>query len=480
MSHHTYQSPLIGRYSSSEMQVLFSDDTKFRTWRKLWLELARAEQSLGIDQITDKALQQMEANLDFTEEDYRVVAEIEREIRHDVMSHVRRFGQVCPAAAPIIHIGATSCEVDDNTYLIVMREALGIIALRIARVLHPLAQFADAWKGTPTLGFTHFQPAQLVTVGKRAAMWAQDLLMDLGAVESLQDWMPFRGIKGTTGTQDSFLDLFAGDHDKVVELDRLVKTAFGFSRSLTITGQTYTRKIDTRVLMVLADLAASMHKMCTDLRLLASRKEIEEPFEKGQVGSSAMAYKRNPMREERNCALDRHPMALVFEGLFTQATQWFERTLDDSACRRLYIPEAFLAADGALLVLQNVVEGLVVYPAMIQRHVMEELPFMATEHIINAMVKVGANRQETHERIRVHAQAAGENVKLHGGDNDLIVRLQGDDFFRPVRDEFDTILDPRRFIGRCVEQVEEFITNEVESVLDPYMDRVDEKSELKV
>lgn len=480
MAHDTWQSPLMGRYASKEMQRLFSDDMKFGTWRRIWLELARAQQQLGITKITDEALRQMETNLAMTEDDYEVVRALEKKNRHDVQSHAERFGQLCPAAAPIIHLGATSMEVDDNAYLIVMRDALGIIALRVARVLDRLAQFARTWRYLPALAYTHFQPAEPITVGKRTTMWAQDLLMDFYAIDDLMGWLPFRGIQGVTGTQNSFLDLFDGDHQKVVELNRRVTDALGFTRLLTITGQTYTRKIDTRVILALADLSASMHKMCTDLRLLANAHEIEEPFEPGQVGSSYMPFKKNPMREERNCALDRHPMALAFEALFTQATQWLERTLDDSAARRIYIPEAFLATDAALLVLQNVVEGLTVYPAVIRRNLMVYLPFFTSGPIINAMVRAGGSRQETHERLRMHALAVTTRMKGEAADNDFIQQLKADEFFQPVHDKLDSILEPSNFIGRAPEQVDEFLANEVEPALEPYKDQLQETSELHV
>lgn len=480
MSRDRYESPLSGRYASKEMLYLQSPDYKFLYWRKLWFELASAERSLGIKEISEAALAEMQANFFMTEKDYTVVAEIEKRNRHDVMANVQRYGQLCPSAAGIIHLGATSCYVTDNTDLIIIRDSLQIVELRLARVINRFVPFMQKWRATPALGFTHYQPAQLVTPGKRAAMWVQDLVIHLGELRRIRQWLPFRGVKGTTGTQDSFLDLFGGDGDKVKQLDQMVTTAFGFERSLPITGQSYTRLIDSMVLSAIALMAASLHKICLDLRLLAHDKEIEEPFEAGQIGSSAMAYKRNPMRLERNCALDRHPVSLLIAGISTQMTQMLERTLDDSAIRRIYLAEAFLAADAILLIMQNVAEGLVVYPKMIERNVRRELPFMATEHVITAMVKAGVNRQETHERIRVHAQAAGKTVKEEGKDNDLVDRLKGDAFFQPVHASLDAILEPSNFIGRAPEQVDEFITQHVIPVLLPYQEQLVGKSQLKV
>lgn len=480
MAHDIWQSPLIGRYSSREMQELWSDDRKFQTWREIWTAHADGQRALGVSQITGEAISQMRANLKLTEEDYPIVAKLEREKRHDVMAHAIRFGQLCPAAAPIIHLAGTSMLVDDNTYLILMREGLRIIAARIAQVVDRLAQFADTWKGESTLGYTHLQPAQPVTVGKRACLWMQDLLWDLHLVEETIEWLPFLGAKGTTGTRDSYVDLFEGDCMKAGILDRTMASSFGFKRLLLISGQTYPRKVDTRVLTALAEIGQSAHKMGDDLRLLQHLKEVEEPFEKEQVGSSAMAYKRNPMRSERCCSLARLLMGAPGKARQTASQQWFERTLDDSAGRRDYIPGAFLTADAVLKLLQNISEGLVVFPAMIRKHLMEELPFMATEHIITAMVRAGVNRQEAHESIRVHAQAAGNRIKQEGVDNDLIKRLKADGFFAPVRDSLDEILDPKNFIGQCVQQVDEFIAEEVKPALEPYADQLGGASELKV
>jgi adenylosuccinate lyase len=477
-----YQSPLNTRYSSDEMQWQFSDDVKLPTWRKLWTELARAQKQLGVDglEITAAQIAEMEQHQQLAAADYIRVAKIEEEGRHDVVAHIRAYAHTCPLAAPIIHLGATSCYVTDNTDLIVMRGALGLIAVRLARTIHRLAHFAVVWRDLPTLGFTHFQPAQLVTVGKRACEWINDLLIDLQTVERVQRDMHFRGVKGTTGTQDSFLKLFNGNHEKVKALDKMVAAAFGFERTFTITGQTYTRKVDSEIVFALAGIGTSVHKICSDLRLLAHDKEIEEPFEEKQVSSSAMTYKRNPMRVERGCSLGRHPVALLIEAMFTHATQWLERTLDDSAGRRIYIPEAFLAAEAVLLILQNVAEGLVIYPKMIARHVAEELPFMATEEIILAMVKAGANRQECHERLRVLAQQAGENVKVRGENNDLVERVLADSYFAPVHAQLETLLDPSKFIGRAPEQVDEFLEYEVYPALAPYADQLEETSQLHV
>jgi adenylosuccinate lyase len=472
-----YDSPLCSRYASKTMQALWSDDRKFSTWRKLWVELARAEKQLGLA-VTDAQVAEMEAHL--TDIDYEMAAKEERKRRHDVMAHVHTFGHVCPAAAPIIHLGATSCYVTDNTDLILMREGLGHLAVSCARVIERLACFAVLHKDMPTLGYTHFQAAQLTTVGKRACLWISDLLMDLHALERARRELRFRGIKGTTGTQASFLSLFHGDHAKVELLDAAVTRALGFERTYQVTGQTYSRKVDLEVLMVLASLGATAHRIGTDLRLLAHEKEVEEPFEADQIGSSAMAYKRNPMRAERACSLGRHLMALVQDGLHTYSVQWMERSLDDSANRRIALPEAFLAGDAVLGILQNVCEGLVVHPQVIRRHIDAELPFMATENIIMAMVEAGGNRQDVHERIRVLSHQAAAAVKNEGKDNDLIDRVRKDPFFHPIVAELDELLDPRTFVGRAPQQVELFIRDEVKPALAAYSGQLAGTSQLHV
>uniref|UniRef100_A0A023GND2 Adenylosuccinate lyase n=1 Tax=Amblyomma triste TaxID=251400 RepID=A0A023GND2_AMBTT len=451
MSVHTkYQTPLSSRYASPEMSFVWSDQKKFSTWRKLWIYLATAEKSLGLP-ITDEQIKEMEEHVN--DVDFAAAAEEERLTRHDVMAHVHVFAKQCPKAAPIIHLGATSCYVGDNTDLIQLKEALGILLPKLARCIHRLCKFATEFATLPTLGFTHFQPAQLTTVGKRACLWMQDLLMDLRNLQRVQEDLRFRGVKGTTGTQASFLQLFEGDHAKVQELDRLVTKMAGFERAYIVCGQTYTRKVDVDCLAALASLGASVHKICTDLRLLAHMKEVEEPFEKTQIGSSAMPYKRNPMRSERCCALSRHLMALIADPLATQATQWMERTLDDSANRRISLGEGFLTADVVLNTLQNICEGLVVYPEVIRAHIRQELPFMATENIIMAMVKAGGNRQDCHERIRVLSHEAAAQVKERGLANDLVERIRADSYFAPIHQQLDSLLNPSSFIGRAPEQV---------------------------
>ncbi|KAL2775568.1 adenylosuccinate lyase isoform d, partial [Daubentonia madagascariensis] len=445
-----YRSPLASRYASSEMCFVFSDRYKFRTWRQLWLWLAEAEQTLGLP-ITDEQIQEMKSNLDNI--DFKMATEEEKQLRHDVMAHVHTFGHCCPKAAGIIHLGATSCFVGDNT---------------LARVISRLASFAEERADLPTLGFTHFQPAQLTTVGKRCCLWIQDLCIDLQNLKRVRDDLRFRGVKGTTGTQASFLQLFEGDDQKVEQLDKIVTEKAGFKRNFIITGQTYTRKVDIEVLSVLASLGASVHKICTDIRLLANLKEIEEPFEKQQIGSSAMPYKRNPMRSERCCSLARHLMTLVMDPLQTASVQWFERTLDDSANRRICLSEAFLTADTILNTLQNISEGLVVYPKVIERRIRQELPFMATENIIMAMVKAGGSRQDCHEKIRVLSQQAAAVVKQEGGDNDLIERIRADAYFSPIHSHLDHLLDPSSFTGRASQQVQRFLEEEVFPLLKPY------------
>ncbi|NXX93385.1 PUR8 lyase, partial [Centropus bengalensis] len=432
-------------------------------------------QSLGLP-ITDEQIQEMEANLDNI--DFQMAAEEEKKLRHDVMAHVHTFAHCCPKAAPIIHLGATSCYVGDNTDLIVLRDGFNLLLPKLARVIGRLADFAEKHADLPTLGFTHYQPAQLTTVGKRCCLWIQDLCMDLQNLERARDDLRFRGVKGTTGTQASFLQLFEGDHSKVEELDRLVTAKAGFKRSYMVTGQTYSRKVDIEVLSVLASLGASIHKICTDIRLLANLKEIEEPFEKDQIGSSAMPYKRNPMRSERCCSLARHLMTLVMDPLQTASVQWFERTLDDSANRRVCLAEAFLTADIILSTLQNISEGLVVYPKVIERRIRQELPFMATENIIMAMVKAGGNRQDCHEKIRVLSQQAAAVVKQEGGDNDFIARVRADPYFSPIHKQLESLLDPSSFTGRAPQQVAKFLKEEVRPALIPYQSKMGGKIEL--
>ncbi|NWY33936.1 PUR8 lyase, partial [Pheucticus melanocephalus] len=470
-----YRSPLVSRYASAEMAYNFSERKKFSTWRRLWLYLAQAEKSLGLS-ITDEQIREMESNLDNI--DFKMAAEEEKKLRHDVMAHVHTFAHCCPKAAAIIHLGATSCYVGDNTDLIVLRDGFNLLLPKLARVISRLADFAEKYADMPALGFTHYQPAQLTTVGKRCCLWIQDLCMDLQNLERARDDLRFRGVKGTTGTQASFLQLFEGDHSKVEELDRLVTEKAGFKRAYMVTGQTYSRKVDIGVLAVLASLGASIHKICTDIRLLANLKEIEEPFEKDQIGSSAMPYKRNPMRSERCCSLARHLMTLVMDPLQTAAVQWFERTLDDSANRRVCLAEAFLTADIILSTLQNVSEGLVVYPKVIERRIRQELPFMATENIIMAMVKAGGNRQDCHEKIRVLSQQAAAVVKQEGGDNDFIARVRADPYFSPIHKHLESLLDPSSFTGRAPQQVAKFLKEEVRPALIPYQSKMGGKVEL--
>ncbi|XP_034449588.1 adenylosuccinate lyase isoform X1 [Hippoglossus hippoglossus] len=446
-----YRSPLVSRYASKEMAFNFSDRKKFSTWRKLWIYLAQAEKTLGLP-ITDAQVQEMESHAD--DIDFVMAAEEERKLRHDVMAHVHTFAHCCPTAAPIIHLGATSCYVGDNTDLIMLRDGFDILLPKLARVIDRLMNFAEKYADLPTLGYTHYQPAQLTTVGKRACLWLQDLAMDMRNLQRARDDLRFRGVKGTTGTQASFLQLFQGDHDKVEELDRMVTEMAGFKKAYLVTGQTYSRKVDVDCLSSLASLGATVHKICTDIRLLANLKEIEEPFEKDQIGSSAMAYKRNPMRAERCCSLARHLVALLANPLQTASVQWLERTLDDSANRRISLPESFLTADIILTTLQNITEGLVVYPKVIERHIRHELPFMATENIIMAMVKAGGNRQDCHEKIRVLSQEAAAVVKQEGGDNDLLARVQQDPYFAPILCQLDALLEPKTFIGRAPQQVQ--------------------------
>ncbi|KAF8229451.1 Adenylosuccinate lyase [Tricholoma matsutake] len=460
----TYQTPLSSRYASKEMAYLFSPANRFFTWRTLWLNLAIAERELGLP-ISEKAITQMKDNLRLTPEQFEVAAQEEKKRRHDVMAHVHTFGTVAPAAAGIIHLGATSCYVTDNADLIFLRTGLTYLLRSLAVVISRLSDFATQYRALPTLGFTHFQPAQLTTVGKRATLWIQELLWDLRNIQRARDDLGFRGVKGTTGTQASFLALFDGDHAKVEALDKRVTELSGFSYAYPVTSQTYSRKVDIDVLAPLASFGATAHKIGSDIRLLASLKEMEEPFESTQIGSSAMAYKRNPMRCERICSLSRHMMVLHQNALMTASTQWFERTLDDSANRRITLPEAFLTADIVLSTLQNVSEGLVVYPKVIARRIAQELPFMATENIIMAIVKKGGDRQEAHEKIRVLSQEAAHQVKNLGLENDLIVRVRSDAYFDPIKGSLEELLDPASFIGRAPAQVDVFVRDWVTPAL---------------
>ncbi|KAJ1987055.1 adenylosuccinase ade13 [Dimargaris cristalligena] len=473
-----YQSPLTSRYASEEMSFNFSNDKRFSTWRKLWLNLATAEQQLGLTDITDDMLEEMRQNL--TNIDYDLVAEEERRRRHDVMAHVHAFGVVCPKAAPIIHLGATSCFVTDNADLIILRDGLDILISKLVRAIDSLTNFAVAHKDLPTLGFTHFQPAQLTTVGKRATLWIQELLWDLRNLERVRNDLLFRGAKGTTGTQASFMALFDNQVDKVEALDQLVTKLSGFAKPYAVTGQTYLRKVDADILNAMASFGSTAHKIATDIRLLANLKEIEEPFEKNQIGSSAMAYKRNPMRCERICSLARHIMALASDALNTNSVQWLERTLDDSANRRISLPEAFLTTDIVLSVLQNVSDGLVVYPKVIERRIQQELPFMATENIIMAMVKKGGDRQVCHEHIRVLSHQSGYHVKVEGGENDLISRIREEPYFAPIIEDLPALLNPSTFIGAAPTQVVRFIENEVQPALAPYTEAISQKQAVQL
>ncbi len=466
-----YVNPLTERYASPEMSRIFSARFKFGTWRRLWLALAEAEQELGLD-IPDAALAALSEHLD--DVDLARAAELERELRHDVMAHVHHLGEQAPAARAIIHLGATSAFVGDNTDLIQHRDALLLVRRRLLGVIDALAKFAREHRALPTLGFTHFQPAQPTTVGKRATLWLQDLMLDLEELDFRIETLRFRGVRGTTGTQASFLDLFEGDHDKVEELNRRVAARMGFEALYGVTGQTYTRKVDYGCLATLAGIAQSASKIAHDIRLLSHLKEIEEPFEEHQIGSSAMPYKRNPMRSERITALSRHAITLVIDPAFTAATQWFERTLDDSANKRIAVPEAYLTIDSVLLILHNVASGLVVYPEMIRRRLMEELPFMATENLMMRSVKRGGDRQELHERVRRHAVAAGMEVKMHGRENDLLDRIAADEAFGVTREELEEELQPERYIGRAPEQVDRFLEEWVDPVLAKHASELDQ------
>ena len=478
MPTNTYESPLSSRYASEEMLYLFSADKKFSTWRKLWVALARAEMELGLP-VTQEQVDELEAHI--YDIDYEKAAQWEKKLRHDVMAHVHTYGELCPKAMPIIHLGATSCYVGDNTDVILMREGLILVRNKLVQVIDALAKFAREYKALPTLGFTHFQAAQLVTVGKRASLWMNDLLLDLEEVEHRISTLKLLGSKGTTGTQASFLELFNGDHEKVKELERKIAKEMGFDGVVPVSGQTYSRKMDYSVLSVLSGIAQSASKFATDMRLLCHLKEVEEPFEKNQIGSSAMPYKRNPMRCERICSLARYVIVDAGNPAVTAATQWFERTLDDSANKRISVPEAFLAVDAILNIYRNVASGLVVHPKVIEKHVLEELPFMASENIMMDAVVRGGDRQELHERIRVLSQEAGRNVKDLGLSNNLIDLIAADPAFGLTREELTAHLEPSRYIGRCPEQVEEFLTQEVQPVLEKYADVLGEKeTELKV
>ena len=478
MPTNTYESPLSSRYASEEMLYLFSADKKFSTWRKLWVALARAEMELGLP-VTQEQVDELEAHI--YDIDYEKAAAWEKKLRHDVMAHVHTYGELCPKAMPIIHLGATSCYVGDNTDVILMREGLILVRNKLVQVIDALAKFAREYKALPTLGFTHFQAAQLVTVGKRASLWMNDLLLDLEEVEHRISTLKLLGSKGTTGTQASFLELFNGDHEKVKELERKIAKEMGFDGVVPVSGQTYSRKMDYSVLSVLSGIAQSASKFATDMRLLCHLKEVEEPFEKNQIGSSAMPYKRNPMRCERICSLARYVIVDAGNPAVTAATQWFERTLDDSANKRISVPEAFLAVDTILNIYRNVASGLVVHPKVIEKHVLEELPFMASENIMMDAVVRGGDRQELHERIRVLSQEAGRNVKDLGLSNNLIDLIAADPAFGMTKEELTAHLEPSRYIGRCPEQVEEFLTEAVQPVLEKYADVLGEKeTELKV
>ncbi len=472
-----YISPLSERYAGKEMQYIFSEDKKFSTWRRLWIALAETEKELGLD-ITDEQIEEMKAHVD--DINYDVAREREKEVRHDVMSHVYAFGKQCPKAAGIIHLGATSCYVGDNTDIIIMNDALSLVKKKLVNVIAKLFDFADKYKSLPTLGFTHFQPAQPTTVGKRATLWLQEFLMDLYDLEYVQGSLKLLGSKGTTGTQASFLELFEGDMDKVDKLDPMIAKKMGFDSCYPVSGQTYSRKVDGRVLNVLAGIAASSHKMSNDIRLLQHLKEVEEPFEKSQIGSSAMAYKRNPMRSERIASLSRYVMSDTMNAWITSSVQWFERTLDDSANKRLSIPEAFLAVDGILTLDMNVVDGLVVYEKVIYKHLMAELPFMATENIMMDCVKKGGNRQELHESIRKLSMEAGRHVKEEGRDNDLLELISADPTFKVTLDELKAGLDPAKYTGCAAHQVERFLDNDIKPVLVKYKELLGEEAEVNV
>ncbi len=473
-----YQSPLSERYASKEMQYIFSPEKKFRTWRKLWIALAETEYELGLDSVTKEQIDELKSHAD--DINFDVAKAREKEVRHDVMSHVYAYGCQCPSARGIIHLGATSCYVGDNTDIILMTEALKLVRSKMINVIAKLAEFALKYKDLPTLAFTHFQPAQPTTVGKRATLWLQELMLDLEDINHVISSMKLLGSKGTTGTQASFLELFEGDHDTIRKIDNKIAQKMGFDSCYPVSGQTYSRKIDSRVLNVLSGIAQSAHKFSNDIRLLQHLKEVEEPFEKNQIGSSAMAYKRNPMRSERIASLADYVIADTINPQVVAATQWFERTLDDSANKRLSIPEGFLAVDGILDLYLNVADGLVVYPKVIEAHLMRELPFMATENIMMDAVKRGGDRQELHERIRQHSMAAGKKVKEEGAENDLLQRIAADDAFGMSMDELVALMKPENFVGRAPQQTEEFIREIVKPVLDDNRDILGMQAEINV
>ena len=472
-----YENPLCTRYASDEMKKIFSADTKFSTWRKLWIALATAEKELGLN-ITEEQINEMKQHI--YDINYEFAEAKEKELRHDVMSHVHAFGELCPNAMPIIHLGATSCYVGDNTDLIQIRDATELILAKLVRVINALRNFSDKYRDLPTLGFTHYQPAQLVTVGKRATLWNQDLVIDLRNLEYQLEHIPFRGVKGTTGTQASFMELFNGDEEKVVALDKRVCELMGFKESIPVSGQTYTRKADYYVLTVLSGIAASLYKMAGDIRLLANLKEMEEPFGKNQIGSSAMAYKRNPMRCERICSLARYVMGLADNLSQTHACQWFERTLDDSANKRISVPEGFLATDGILDLVLNVVDGLVVYDKVIEKRLMAELPFMATENIMMDAVKAGGDRQELHEKIRQLSMEAGKNVKQEGKENNLLELIAADPSFNLTLEELEANMEPAKYVGRAPYQVNVFLRDVVNPILDANKELLGVKAEINV
>ena len=483
MSTDRYTSPLSERYASKEMQYIFSQDMKFTTWRKLWIALAETEMELGLSEngkpvITQEQIDELKAHVN--DINYDVAVEREKLVRHDVMSHVYAYGQQCPKAAGIIHLGATSCYVGDNTDIIVMNEALKLVHKKLVSVIAELANFANKYKDQPTLAFTHFQPAQPTTVGKRATLWLQEFMMDLEDLEYVQSTLKLLGSKGTTGTQASFLELFNGDHETIDKIDPMIAEKMGFKACYPVSGQTYSRKVDTRVLNVLAGIAASAHKMSNDIRLLQHLKEVEEPFEKNQIGSSAMAYKRNPMRSERIASLSRYVMVDALNPTITSATQWFERTLDDSANKRLSVPEGFLAIDGILDLCLNVVDGLVVYPKVIYKHFMAEIPFMATENIMMDAVKEGGNRQELHEKIRQLSMEAGKTVKEEGKENNLVDLIAADPAFGLTKEQIEANLKPELYVGRAPRQVEVFLRDVVNPVLDANKSELGVKAEINV
>ncbi len=469
-----YENPLNSRYASKEMSYLFSPDYKFKTWRKLWIALAEVEQELGLN-ITDEQIEEMKAHKD--DINYEVAEAREKIVRHDVMSHVYAFGKQAPKAEPIIHLGATSCYVGDNTDIIIMTEAMKLVRKQLINVINELAKFALKYKDMPTLGFTHFQPAQTTTVGKRASLWLQDLMMDLEDLDYQLSKAKLLGSKGTTGTQASFLELFDGDHEKVKKIDGMIAEKMGYKDYFKVSGQTYSRKLDYQILSVLSGIAQSAYKFSNDIRLLQHLKEIEEPFEKSQIGSSAMAYKRNPMRSERIGSLARYVIADTTNPAITASTQWFERTLDDSANKRISVPEAFLAVDSILILYRNVVDGLVVYPKVIEQRLNSELPFMATENIMMDAVKKGGNRQELHERIRVHSMEAGKMVKMEGKPNDLLERIANDETFGLTMEELNAIMVPSNFVGRAPQQTEEFVMNYVMPVIEANKDLLENEGE---